>query len=403
MPYLVDATRKVIPNSGMECEDLGSMEEPEITWKTHEYLTKSQESRFCCFSSGIRLDAPLTDRVTWKQNVTALMPFVLGHQEDNERATNSEKNIKQFQEEALRTTTFPERVAEAKNIEGLEFLEPFLDCYDVETFLEKYLALPYKQRKLLKKIIGGNKALKIIKDLKKEIEKLLAEELLLRVKRIENTLFPLGTSLVDFFTKIKKIEESQIRNSFRYFESKKVFGKKGFIFFNGVSLQLPDLSKITKKEQTKEEAFYEWLRESITTEITKKRKLKDFIMRCLSFNAFAIADTTLRENCSSLFQFEFDFPKLQLNSRVGTRYFVNFNEEDETYEIVQMKNYTFRVRPSDETRLDYDIGSINVCWRIKINSRREIISGELFLRDITFCEDTDLQTRLDILRKMDME
>ncbi|NGX35063.1 MAG: hypothetical protein K1060chlam1_01431 [Candidatus Anoxychlamydiales bacterium] len=166
------------------------------------------------------------------------------------------------------------------------------------------------------------------------------------------------------------------------FSQRKCLDKKVLFFFNDNSLTLPNLSEIKESDELEEETFYKWLRGEIRSKITKKKALIDFIMRSLSFNSFSLADSVLREKFSSLFQILPDLPRWKLDSRMPPHYFIDKNDEKEIYKITQVKIYILKVLPSDEEKLDYDIGEMKVCWQIKLNSKGKVISAKLLIRDI---------------------
>ena len=310
----------------------------------------------------------------------------------------SEKNLKALRKKALKATTIPERISEAFDKYEYDFLKSFLNCYNPQKFSKKYSSLKSKEQKLFKKIIGGNEVLKIIQDshFKEMLEKLskIAE----LINKVENIRISCNESIESFYDIIKTLEEKQIRDAFRYFQSDTMFGKKGFIFLNNKSLKFPNLSSIDDEGRT----FLKWLRKKITLKITKEKELIDFILSCLSFNVFRVAHySTLRETFPSFFETNLYSTRLKLDSKKPTRFFINKVDEN-TYEAVQEKNYSLITYLDDGSKQDCDIGNMKVCLKIKFNSKKEIISRKTYIKDIAFFDKADLQTQIDVLEKMDI-
>ncbi|NGX49101.1 MAG: hypothetical protein K940chlam5_00697 [Candidatus Anoxychlamydiales bacterium] len=367
-----------------------------ITWKTHDYIIQSKNSSFFSFcGSNIHLDTPLTDRVTFEKNIQAIIVDISLEKGSHRGERLSDIKLKTLKENTLRATTIPKRISEAFEKYEYDFLEPFNKCYDPQEFSEKYADLDRKFQKLFVKIIGGDEALKIIQvsDFTERLEKAL--EIVERRKSIENTRIPIEESNEQFYDKIQTLEEKQIRDTFRYFQSEKMFGKEGFIFLNNNSLKLPDLSSIDDEG----EEFIKWLREQITSEITKEKELIAFILPCLSFNVFRSAHVTLHKTFPSFFQTNLYSTRLKLDSSKPTRFFIN-KVEKKAYEIVQEKKYSLITYLDDTSKQDCKIGKIKVGLYFKLNAKREIISKELYIKDLVFFDNVDLQTQIDILKKM---
>nr|NGX53243.1 hypothetical protein [Candidatus Anoxychlamydiales bacterium] len=363
---------------------------------THDYIIQSKKSSFFSFcGANIHLDTPLTDRVTFEKNIQAIIEDISLAKGSHRGERLSDIKLKTLKENTLRATTIPKRISEAFEKYDYDFLNTFLKCYDPQEFSEKYSDLDRKLQGLFVKIIGGDEALKIIQvtDFTERLEKAL--EIVERKKSIENIRIPIEESEEQFYDKIQKLEEKQIRDTFRYFQSEKMFGKEGFIFFNNKSLKLPDLSSIDDEGRT----FLKWFREQITSEITKEKELIDFILPCLSFNVFRTAHVTLHKTFPSFFQTNLDSTRLKLDSSKPTRFFIN-KVDKKTYEIVQEKNYSLITYLDDSSKQDCEIGKINVGLYFKLNAKRELISKELYIKDIVFFDNIDLQTRIDILKKM---
>ncbi len=369
-----------------------------IVWKTYPYVQKKRKPNClsCCFNrSNSSFEIPLTDISTWEKNIKVIYGYISGEKALDNNTRLSEINLVALKRLGLKTTTFLDRISQTYNVNEATF-EDFFDCFDVEEFSQKYVNLTHRKKKIFDKVIGKD-GLIIIKELKEKIETL--SKIVELIKKIEGREIQIKRedNLCD---KIKKIDEEKIRNSFRYFKAEEMFGKKGFIFLNSKSLKLPNLSKITNSDELEEHAFFRWLTEKIKTEITDENDLLDLIMPCLSFNLFADADSTLRYSCPSIFQLLNDVPKLNLNSKNPTRFFINkiYEKSNHRYEIAQEKSYSFRVCPSDEIE-SYDIGQITVCWHIAFNDKTEIISDKLIIKNIIFFNNAPLQMQIDTLTK----
>ncbi|NGX63026.1 MAG: hypothetical protein KR126chlam6_00432 [Candidatus Anoxychlamydiales bacterium] len=258
---------------------------PEIVWKTHKYCTQEAPEKGIFCSSKKPITTPLTDRATWKKNTKSAIVFIAGM--PTVKTVEVDRIVEKLKKEGLKTTTVAERIFEVASLytkkSKYKFLKDFTDIYDAKDFLQKLDTLDEKQKILLKRIIGGYEAFKIIQDfnddkkLSKIVKKIKSRlsEIAKRKKSIEEsvievtkgpkqavqkdgkTVYAKGGIVVYERALIKKYYEdkisslniAQIKLSFRSFFSKKVFGKNGFLHINDEDIALPYLLRIPKSKK----------------------------------------------------------------------------------------------------------------------------------------------------------
>lgn len=398
---------RVVPEGKQEIsieseEESSSFEGADLVWKTHKYATENIQSSKCfCTKPDIYLSSAITDKETWEKNLKSILICTLDEKKIYVKNENLKNCIQKLNYEGLKTTTILDRIVEVldqNENDDYQFLKDFSNCFSPNDFLERYLKLTKKQQTILNDVIGGEGQISLIQEfiqilnqlsiISASIDTVLKKKILIDEKKIK-----------EINAGILNIEKKQIGLSFRYFLSDKMFGRKGFIFFDGKSEKLPNLTEIKKEDESDHETFYNWLFGEIKAKISDK-KTADLILQCLSFNAFKWADEALRTNCENLFKIEPNIPRLKADSTAPTCFFIDINPEDDKYEISQRKNYVLKIIPGNETELDYDIGEIKVKWTVKIDSKKQIVSAKLSFEDITFFDNASFQMQMDVLDKM---
>lgn len=427
MTHSIDtlSSNALLPNNISDVEKISlsreELDKLDIDWSVHSYFLKEKNKSI--LHSRI-IQEPITDRITWEKNAIALILFLSDKLIYSKDLKKSPQILSILSVEGLKTTTISERIKAGldlhKKSKKYLFLKAFVDITNAKILFEKNDSLEEKNQEILKKIIGNKETFRILQILGDDKKLLKFIKIILKIKKIQKRKISIKhfekkifddkkfiikqETIKEFYKKIKNNEKSQSVNSFRYFLSEEVYGKKGYFYINDNSPTLPNLSKISKgTELEKIEVFYQWLRTNLINKIKNDEKLIDFVIACLSFNAFAIADNNLRNTFSSIFDIDPKNIRWKFTPKFGSRYFVNKNDRNEI-EITQMRKYILVQPPKKATETkDTTLGGMDIHWKIKINDKTKILSAKIFCQNITFRKNCSLFKRKRVLNLMDIK
>lgn len=387
----------------------------EIAKKSLPYRLYDIQPRtlFSFLSKKKALSEPQTDAPTLKKNILSFFESV-----SKEEGLSSSRMRKLFDEEILKSTTIPSRIASTLALYSGEakyvFLQQFRDVATLTEFWKRYGGLSSKEQEILHTVAGGKETLDILESYQDETkcneeisEWIRAWKLIEEIEGNESHVEKL---------EFGEMPDKDIRESFRGFWSKKNYGsEEEFFILNKIPLKLPRLNKVLDKE--KEDAFMDWLvcalehshdkskiralsglwlQDQEKEEMESKSTIPtQAVLKSFSFLAFKPADDLLRELFSPFFILHSGTPLWRQNKDRDERTrFVIVIREDHSFTVTQVKTYKLT---TEEEKV---LGGMEVHWKIAGDSKGNYSQGTLSLRELRFTLEADLKTRLNVLSNM---